>query len=67
MKGEITCPFPLNGATVEVWECINNYIPQFAGHGISYPCWDSSYSMLVKGVPRGKYDLVKHNRHVSVK
>ena len=43
-----TYPFPnFNGATVEVWEWISNFIPHF----ITYPCWDSSKTMLIKGVP----------------
>ena len=37
---EITPPFPnFNGATVEVWEWINNSIPHFAMGVITYPCW----------------------------
>ena len=36
---EITDPFPkLSGTTVEVWEWINNFIPYFTGHMITYPC-----------------------------
>ena len=36
-----TCPFPnFNGATVEVWEWISNFIPHFTRHLITYPCWD---------------------------
>ena len=32
MWEEITYPFPdFNGATVEVWEWINNFIPHFPG------------------------------------
>ena len=38
---EITYPFlNFNGATVEVWEWISNFIPHFTGHVITYPCWD---------------------------
>ena len=34
---EITNPFPnFNGRAVEVWECLSNFIPDFAGHVISY-------------------------------
>ena len=37
---EITYPFPnFNGATVDVWEWISNFIPHFTGHVITYPCW----------------------------
>ena len=46
----ITYLFPnLNCATVEVWERICNFIPNFTGHVITYPFWDWSSSMLVKG------------------
>ena len=29
----------LNGATVEVWEWMNNFPPHFTGHVITSPCW----------------------------
>ena len=49
----ITYPLSnFNGAAVEVWGCISNFIPHFIIHVITYPCWDQSYSMLVKGAPR---------------
>ena len=48
--GEITYPFPnFNGSTVEVWEWISNFITHFIMDVITYPCLDSSLSMLVKG------------------
>ena len=38
---ETTYPFPnLNGASVEVWECISNFIQHFIMDVIIYPCWD---------------------------
>ena len=38
---EINYPFlNFNGDTIEVWEWINNFIPHFARHVITYPCWD---------------------------
>ena len=38
---EITSPSPnFNSATVEVWEWVNNFIPHFSVHVITYPCWD---------------------------
>ena len=41
MRGGITYPLPnFNGATVEVWEWISNFIPHFTGHVITYPCWN---------------------------
>ena len=40
---EITNPFPnYNSATIEIWKWISNFIPQFAGYMITYPCWDQS-------------------------
>ena len=30
--------YPLCDRTVEVWECISNFIPHFTGHVITYPC-----------------------------
>ena len=39
MWDEITYPFPnFNGATVEVWEWISDFIPHFNGRVIMYPC-----------------------------
>ena len=47
---KIIYPSPnLNCATVEVWECIINVIPQFIGHVIIYPCCDLNQTILVKG------------------
>ena len=41
--GEITYPFPnSNTCTVEIWEWISNLILHFAGHVITYPCWNLS-------------------------
>ena len=52
MWDEITYPFlNFNGATVEVYEWISNFLPYFTGHAITYPCWDKSYTMLVEGAP----------------
>ena len=50
MRDEIIHPFP-NGWTVEVWEWINDFIPHFIGHVITYPCWDEIESISVKGAP----------------
>ena len=39
---EIIHPFPnFNGAAVEVWEWISNFIPHLTVHVITHPCWDS--------------------------
>ena len=36
---ETTYPFPnFDGATVEVWEWIGNFISHFTGHVLTYPC-----------------------------
>ena len=40
----------LNGATAEVWEWISHFIPYFIRHAITYPCWDQSLFVLVKGL-----------------
>ena len=41
MWGEFLFPFSnSNSATIEVWEWISYFIPQFTGHVITYPCWD---------------------------
>ena len=38
---EITYLLPnFNGATIEVWEWINNIIAHLTGHVITYPCLD---------------------------
>ena len=43
VRVEVTYSFPnFTGATVEVWECMNYFIPHFTGHVITYPCWDKS-------------------------
>ena len=40
---EITDPFPnVNGAAVEIWERMSNFIPHFTGYVITYPCYDLS-------------------------
>ena len=49
---EITYPFPnFNGATIEVWEWIHNFMLHFTEYVITYPCWDQSWTMLVKWAP----------------
>ena len=51
---EITNPFlNFNGATVEVFEWISNFIPHLTGRVITYPCYDESQTMLVKGATGG--------------
>ena len=36
----IIYPFSkVNGAAVEFWEWINNFIQHFSGHAITYPYW----------------------------
>ena len=40
VRNEISYPFLIfNGATVEVWEWICNFISHFIRHVIIYPCW----------------------------
>ena len=50
MWNEITFPFTnLNGSTVEVWEWTSNFITHIIMDVMTYPCWDLSLTMLVKG------------------
>ena len=37
---ELVIPFPNFNGAVKVREWISNFIPQFIGGVISYPCWD---------------------------
>ena len=47
---ENTYLFPnVNGAAVEIWEWISNFTSHFIMDIITYPCWDSSKFILVKG------------------
>ena len=39
----------LYGITVEVKEWISNFIQHMTRHVITYPCWERSKSMFVKG------------------
>ena len=49
--GWITIFPDFSGAAVEVWEWTSNLIPHFTGYVITYPCWDISSSIPVKGAP----------------
>ena len=52
MLDEISYQFPsFNGTTFAVLEWISNFIPHFLMGIITWPCWNQSYSMLVKGAP----------------
>ena len=47
-----TYPFPnFNGVIVEVWELLSNFILHSIKGVITYPWWDSSQTMLIKGAP----------------
>ena len=49
---EITYPFPsLNGAAVEVWKWISNFIPCFIMDVIAYPCYIYVNPCLIKRSP----------------
>ena len=39
-----------DAAAVEVWKIISKSTPHFRMDVITYPCWDQSYSALVKGI-----------------
>ena len=55
---EIIYPFQnFNGATVEVWESVYNFIRHFIMDVITYLCWDLSWTMLVKETPGGTDNL----------
>ena len=63
---EIAYPFPnSNGATVEVWKWISNFITHFTGHAITYPCWDTSWYMLVKGAQGWIYPSFLRRQPIS--
>ena len=52
MWDAIDYPFQnLNVATVDVWEKVSDFIPHVTGHVITYPSWNYSLSMFVKGPP----------------
>ena len=58
---ELTYPFPnFNGAAIEIWEWINNFILHFTGHVITNLCWHLSLSVQVKGTAG---DCNNHNIH----
>ena len=40
------------GTAVEVWQWLSILTPHFIMNEITCPCWDNSYSMLVKRAPR---------------
>ena len=62
MWGDKTYPFSnFNGATFEVWEWINNSMPHFNGHVITYPCWYWSYTMSVNGPLAVQQDKAQQN------
>ena len=46
----MTYPFRnFDGAAVEVWEWISNFIPYFTANVITYPCYGYKQSLSVKG------------------
>ena len=50
---KITYPIPNSyGSTVDVWEWIIIFTPQFIVGEITYPYWDYNQSTLVKAIPR---------------
>ena len=63
---EITYPFPnfAHVATVEVWEWISNSTPHFIIDIITYPSWDLSQPMLVKGarIVKGHFTVSSNPR-----
>ena len=52
MWDENTYPFPnFNGCTVQVWEYIRNLTPHLIMDVVTYPCGNSSYSVLAIWAP----------------
>ena len=52
---KITYPFlSFQDCAIEVWEWICNLVPYFIMDGNTYPCWDQSQSILIKGAPEGE-------------
>ena len=46
--GEVTNPFlNFNGATVEAWEWIRNFITHFMMQFITYPCLDKILKLIL--------------------
>ena len=43
-------------AAIEVWEWVSNFIPHFTGHMITYPWWNLSKFILIKGVHPQRHD-----------
>ena len=56
---DITYPFPnFNGSTVEVLEWISNFTPHIMMDVITYPRWDQSWKMWIKGATGQAFDCV---------
>ena len=56
-----------NCATVEVWEWISNSIQHFTAHVITFPFWDQSWTILVKGAYIAHIFAVTLNLKYSLK
>ena len=63
VRDETIYPLPkFSGTTVEVWEWLSNFIHNFKMDVITYPCWDWSYCLIIKGAP-GQYMSSVHVIH----
>ena len=52
--------FPnFRGCTVEVWKWINNFIPHFTGHVLTYPCWNCIIQSIVWTSQLANYHFIK--------
>ena len=62
-REEIAHPFGIfNRFTDEVWEWIGDFTPHFIMDVITYPCWDQSWNVLVKGASShhwAKFDILR--------
>ena len=51
--------------TVEIWEWISDFIPNFKLDVITYAYWDLSQTILVKGPLIGAYHFEQRLRHIE--
>ena len=51
--------------SIAFWEETNNFASHFTGHVITYPCWDPSQFVLVKGASGRHWGISYSALHVS--
>ena len=68
MLDEITYLFPFfNDTAVQVWVWISNFTPNVTEHAITYPYWDWSYIISVKGAPGSRNTYARPSQQVYSK